>query len=133
MVAALLNVETLKEWKDRSYSKTYFARGLECLLEVVKIFEDKNNPPPLECPVRETFDKNSSSNEISINNTSQNAGLRQLSRLMRSNSSQDIENLQDKKVQEEINLFSSLIIEIEIESTKKLWIEYKNRLPYLFF
>ena len=52
---------------------------------------------------------------------------------MRSNSSQDIENLQDKKVQEEINLFSSLIIEIEIESTKKLWIEYKNRLPYLFF
>jgi hypothetical protein len=42
---------------------------------------------------------------------------------MRSNSSQDIENLQDKKDQEEINLFSSLIIEIEIESTKKFWLE----------
>jgi hypothetical protein len=51
---------------------------------------------------------------------------------MRSNSSQDIENFQDKKVQEEINLFSSLIIEIEIESTKKFWLEYKNRLPNLF-
>jgi hypothetical protein len=132
LVAALLNVETLKEWKDRSYSKAYFARGLECLLEVVKIFEDKNSPPPLESPVRETFDKNSSSNEISVNNTSRNAGLRQLSRLMRSNSSQDVENLQDKKVQEEINLFSSLIIEIEIQSTKKFWLEYKNRLPNLF-
>ena len=70
---------------------------------MVKIFEDKNNHLPLECPVRETFDKNSCSNEISVNNTSRNAGLRQLSRLMRSNSSQDVENLQDKKVQEEIN------------------------------
>ena len=101
LVAALLNVETLKEWMDRTYYKAYIARGLECLLEVVKIFEDKNNPTPLECPVRETFDKNS--NEISVNNTSRKAGFRQLSRLKRSNSSQDVENLQDKKVQEEIN------------------------------
>ena len=64
------------------------------------MFENKNNPPPRESPVKETFDKNSANNETLVNNTSRNAGLRQLSRLMRSNSSQNIENLQDKKIEE---------------------------------
>ena len=38
LVAALLNVETLNEWKDRSYGKPYFKKSLEFLLEVVKMF-----------------------------------------------------------------------------------------------
>ena len=36
LVAALLNVETLNEWKDRNYGKPYFKKSLKFLLEVVK-------------------------------------------------------------------------------------------------
>jgi hypothetical protein len=39
----LLNVETLNEWKDRSYGKPYFKKSLEFLLEVVKMFKNEDS------------------------------------------------------------------------------------------
>ena len=131
LVAALLNVETLHEWKDRSYSKAYYTKGLDLIFDVVKMFEIEKDQISQDSSVRNTGET-STRDENLINNRYRNDGLQQLSRLMKSNSSQNIENLNEVKIQEEINSFIALISEIEIESTKKFWIDYKNKLPHLY-
>ena len=126
LVAAILNVETLNEWKDRSYAKPYYQKGLDCLFDVLKIFENKPTPSI------ELQENNSHTNENNLNNITRQDGLINLSRLLKSKSSQQIADPFDKKINNEIKLFSSIINEIEIKSTKQFWFEHKNRLPNLF-
>ena len=123
LVAAILNVETLAEWRDRSYAKAYFKKALDSIFEVTKMFENNESTHRLDSPERSTqIDENASRSQ----------GLVQLSRLLRSKSSQQIENSKDTKIKEEIQLFISLISEISIQSTKAFWLDYKNRLPNMF-
>ena len=72
------------------------------------------------------------SSENHRNNITRNDGLIQLSRLLRSRSSQNIEDSYDTKIQDQINSFLTIINETEIISTKKFWLENKNKLPDLF-
>ena len=52
-LSALLNVETLKEWKDRSYGKAYFKKAFEHLLEVLDLFEVQNEADVRQLTVRQ--------------------------------------------------------------------------------
>jgi hypothetical protein len=58
-----------------------------------------------------------------LNNASRQDGLTMLSSLLRSKSSQELQNPDHEKIKDEILKFSNLITEIKIESTKKFWQE----------
>ena len=75
-VAAILNVETLTEWRDRSYAKVYFKKALDSIFEVTKMVENNESTDRLD------------SLEISIQmdeNSTRSQGLVQLGRFLRSN------------------------------------------------
>ena len=75
-VAAILNVETLTEWRDRSYAKVYFKKALDSIFEVTKMFENNESTDRLDSLERSIqMDENSTRSQ----------GLVQLSRFLRSN------------------------------------------------
>jgi hypothetical protein len=67
-----------------------------------------------------------------LNNASRQDGLTILTSLLRSKSSQELQNPDHEKIKDEILKFSKLIAEIKIESTKKFWQENKNKFPNLY-
>ena len=70
-VAAILNVETLTEWRDRSYAKVYFKKALDSIFEVTKMFENNESTDRLDSLERSIqMDENSTRSQ----------GLVQLSR-----------------------------------------------------
>ncbi len=117
LVASLLNVENLNEWKERSYGNPYYLKAFESnMFDILKMFENKKSPAPAIVPV-----KNNKNNENHSNNISRHYGLINLARLLRSKSSEQIEDSFDKAIMDEIRLFTSLINEIEIRSTNIFW------------
>jgi hypothetical protein len=105
----------------------YYQEAFESMFDVLKMFENKKSPAPAIVPV-----ENNKNNENHSNNISRHNGLINLARLLRSKSSEQIEDSFDKAIKDEIRLFTSLINEIEIRSTKRFWLEQKNTLPNLY-
>jgi hypothetical protein len=120
LVASILNVESLNEWKDRSYAKPYFLKAIESLPDVLKIFETKTTSVVTQPAEHSEPDENH------LNNITRHDGLSNLTRLLRSKSSQQIEDPFDKIINNEIKIWLSTINEIKITSTKQFWFEFKN-------
>jgi len=129
LVAAFLNVETLSAWRDRSYSQLYYKNAFENLFDVIKTFE--NNQKSAASTATTIVEKNKTDKNY-LNNASRQDGLTMLTSLLRSKSSQELQNPDHEKIKDEILKFSKLITEIKIESTKKFWQENKNKFPNLY-
>jgi hypothetical protein len=126
LVAALLNVNRLNDWRTRSFGKEYFQKSIDSLLDVLLFFDARV----------EISNPNQSDDEISeeSNEAIRLDGVANLSRLCKSMSF-DIDCEKSDKIKQfknEINLFKTLIFLSKIESSCKVWSENRGQMPCIY-
>lgn len=132
LVAALLNVNKLDEWRNRSYGKEYYKKSIELILDVFLIYHSVDDS---ENVLKST--QNSDSKAVARENDEEASNFNGLSQLSRLTKAMSI-NFNDEKdeminaFKSEINIFKSLLDDIKFHSTHEFWVDNRKKLPNLY-
>lgn len=132
LVAAVLDVGMIHNWKTRSFCVKYFQAGLDSIYDVLLEFSEKY-------AVNTINQANSEIDSIAtdVNLLEDNSeGLKKMSLLTRprivSNDTDLTKQTLIKSIKNDVQFFKTLISNASFTSTKQFWLNNKINMPYLF-